>query len=220
MEKYFTIIEWVYNISVITTIIPVIVAIFRWKFFDFTLKIAAIHALKNFLVSSIGLYFSSMNESHRALYFVSLCLDIMLVSLFAVSIFDFKKEIKWCLALLCAIFIGLVINDYLTTNNPISSNLSTAETIAVIIVSIIMLRKVILQYKSSVYKQSLIWVISALLIGNLYSILIITLRQSFAAYSTDFMQFWWYLASPFFIVITRLMIAYGFYIIYYKVKDK
>jgi hypothetical protein len=219
MEKYFSIIEWAYNISVCSSIIPVIAAIFRWKYFNFPLKIAATQALRGLVFSSLGLYFASIGDSHRFLYFLSPCLDIILVSLFAIGIFDFKKEIKWGLALLCLIFIGLLANDYLTTNNPISSNLSTAETIAVIIVSIIMLRKVVLQYKSSVYKQSLIWVISALLIGNLFSILIITLRQSFAAYSTDLMQFWWYLASPFFIVITRLMVAYGFYIIRNKVKN-
>jgi hypothetical protein len=220
MAQYFYIIEWAFNISVGTSIFPFIVAIFRWKFINFPLKIVAINTLKVFIFGAIGLYFSYTNHNNQLLFYISPCLDIILLSLLFVSIFDVRKEIKWAFALLCVIFIGLMINDYLTSKTLLSSFLSTAETLFVIIVSILMLRKVILQYKSSIYKRSLIWILSALLIINLFSILISTLMETFSEYSNKFMQLSWYLSSPLFIVITNLMVAYGFYIIDYKVKDK
>ncbi len=219
MEKYFSIIEWAYNISIGTAIIPVIVAIFRWKFFNFPLKIATYNVIRAFIISWIAFYFSNIEHSQQLLYHLSPCLDIILVSLLTISIFDLGKELKWVLALLCIIFICLMINDFLTTKNLISSYMSSAETIFVIIVSILMLRKIVLTYKSSTYKRSLIWIISALLIMNLFSILISTLMEKLSAYSTDFMQLCWYLSSPLFIVITNLMVAYGFYIIRNKVKE-
>ena len=220
MEQYFDIIEWAYNISVCTTIIPAIAAIFRWKFFNFPLKIAAVHTIRGFVISSIGLYFSYINHSNRLLYHISPCLDIILISLLFIAIFDVRKEIKWVLALLCAIFIAFMINDYLNTKNFIGSYLTTAETVFVIILLIFMLRKIVLTYKSNTYKRSLIWILSALLISNLFAILIQTLMESFSAYSTKFMQFSWYISSFLFVIITNLMVAYGFYIIDYKVKEK
>lgn len=220
MEQYFTIIEWAYNISVGTAIIPVIVAIFRWKFYNYPLKIAALNAIRVFGISSIGLYFSYTNHNNRLLYHISPCLDIILISLLFVAIFNVSKEIKWGLALVCVIFIGFMINDYLNTKNFIGSYFTSSETIFVIILLILMLRKVVLTYRSSTYKRSLIWILSALLISNLFSILISTLMETFSAYSTKFMEFSWYMSSFLFIIITNLMIAYGFFIIKSKVKEK
>jgi hypothetical protein len=220
MEQYFDIIEWAYNISVGTAIIPVIVAIFRWKLSNRPLKIATLNAIRGFLISSIGLYLSSTNFSNRLLYHISPCLDIILISILFVAIFDVSKEIKWGLALVCVIFMAFMIHDYLNTKNFIGSYLTSFETVFVIIFLILMLRKVVLTYKSSTYKRSLIWILSALLISNLFSILISTLMESFSAYSTKLMQFSWYISSFLFVIITNLMVAYGFYIIDYKVKDK
>ena len=219
MEKYINIIEKSYDLSLISHFIPVIVAIFRWKYFNFLLKVAAINFLKVLIISLLGFYSSHINDNHRYLYYLSPCLDIILVSLISVAIFDFKKELNWGLALICTIFIVVVTNDYFTTKGQISSYLSTAETGFVIIISILMLRKVALTYKSSVYKRSVIWILSALLISNLFAILIQTLMEKMLAYSTDFMQLYWYLSSPLFIIITNLMVAYGFYIIRNKVKE-
>jgi hypothetical protein len=219
MEKYFKIIDWAYNISVLTHIIPVIAAIFRWKFLNFSLKIVAVNIIKVFIISTIGLYFYYTGESNRLLYSISPCLDIILVSLLLLSIFNFKKMFIWILALLCVIFISSMINDYFTTKTLLSSYLSTAETVFVIIASILMLRKVVLTYKSSTYKRSLIWIISALLIINLFSILISTLMEKMSAYSNEFMHLLLYLSSPLFIVTTNLMVAYGFYIIRNKVRE-
>lgn len=219
MEQYFKIIEWAYNFSIVTLIIPVIAAIFRWKFFNLSLRLAAIQALRIFIFGLFSLYYANIGDSHRYLYYLSPCLDIVLVSLFAVSIFNFRKELNWGLALLCAVFIVLVTNDYFTTKSPISSYLSTAETIFVIIFSILMLRKVVLTYKSSTYKRSLIWIISALLISNLSAILIPTLMEKMSAYSTELMQLSWYLFYSLFNVITNLMVAYGFYIIRNRVRE-
>jgi hypothetical protein len=219
MEKYFKIIDWAYNLSVLTLTIPVITAIFRWKFLNFSLKMAAINAIRMLMLGMIGLYFYYSGQSNRVIFYLSTCLDIVLVSLLYTSIFDLRKEIRWGLRLLCIIFIGLMINDYLITKTLISSYLSTTETVFVIIVSILMLRKVALEYKSGTYKRSLIWIISALLIMNLFSILISTLMEKMATYSNDFMQLCWYLSSPLFIIITNLMVAYGFYIIRNKVRE-
>ncbi len=219
MEKYYKIFEWAYNLSVVTLIIPVIAAIFRWKFLNFSLKIAAINIIKMLIISTIGLYFYYTGESNRLLYSISTCLDIILVSLLLLSIFNFKKVLKWGLVSLCIIFIGLMIKDYFNTKTLLSSYLTTAETIFVIIASILMLRKVALTYKSSSYKRSLIWILSALLIMNLFSILISTLMEKMLSYSNEFMQFCLYLSSPLFIVITNLMVAYGFYIIRNKVRE-
>jgi hypothetical protein len=219
MEKYFYIIEWAYNISIATAIIPVMVAIFRWNFLNLSLKIAATNAIKAFIVSWIAFYFSNIEHNQRLLYYISPCIDIILVSLLVITIFIFEEKLKWCLVLLCFIFIGLMINDYLTTTTLISSYLSSAETIFVIIISIFMLRKVVLTYKSSTYKRSLIWIISALLISNLSAILIPTLMEKISAYSTELMQLSWYLFYSLFIVITNLMVAYGFYIIRNKVRE-
>ena len=219
MEKYFNVIEWAYNISVAVTIIPLMATIFKWKFFNFPLKIVGIYCLRSLIQSSMGLYLYYTDQSNRLLFYVSPSLDIILISLLTVSIFDFKNYLKLSLTLLCAIFIGLIVNDYLTTTTLISSYLSTAETVFVILVSVLMLRKIALQYKSSTYKRSLIWIISALLISNLFSILITTLNQKIMGYSNDLLHFLWYLSSPFFIVITNLMVAYGFYIIRNKVRE-
>ncbi len=220
MEQYFTIVEWAYDVSVGTALIPVIVAIFRWKFFNFPLKIAGIFQLRALVQGSIGLYLSYTNHSNRLLFHISPCLDIILISLLFVAIFDVRKEIKWLLALLSVIFIAFMVNDYLNTKNFIGSYLTTAETVFVIILLILMLRKVVLTYKSSTYKRSLILILSALLIGNLFSTLISTLMETFSAYSTKLMQYSWYLSSFLFTIITNLMVAYGFYIIRSKVKDK
>lgn len=219
MEQYFYIIEEAFNLSVVTAIIPVIVAIFRWFFFNSTLKIAAIIAFRALIFVSISLYFYYSSQSNRFVYYLSPCLDILLVSLLLISIFSFKKELKFALALICVVFIGLMINDYLTTKTLISSYLSSSETIFVIIVSILMLRKVALTYKSSTYKRSLIWILSALLISNLFSILISTLMEKISSYSNKLLELSWYLSSPLFIVTTNLMVAYGFYIIRNKVKE-
>jgi uncharacterized membrane protein len=220
MEKYFFNIERIYDLSLISYAIPVIVAIFRWKFFNLPMKIAAINALRALIIISFGLYLSYTNHNNQFLFYLSPCLDIILISLLAVAIFDFRKELNWVLTLLCVIFIGLMINDYLTSKTLLSSLLSTVETIFVIILLILMLRKVVLTFKSSTYKRSLIWIFAALLIMNLFSILISTLMETFSEYSNKFMQLSWYLSSPLFIVITNLMVAYGFYIIDYKVKEK
>lgn len=219
MEKYFYIIERAYNFSVITLIIPLITAIFRWKFFNLSLKLAAIQALRIFIFGLLSLYYANIGDSHRYLYYLSPCLDIILVSSLVVSIFNFRKEINWGWALLCVIYIALVNNDFFTTKNPINSYLTSAETVFVIFASILMLRKVVLTYKSSTYKRSLIWIISALLISNLFAILLQMLMEKFSAYSTDLMQLYWYLSSPLFMVITNLMVAYGFYIIRNKVRE-
>jgi hypothetical protein len=219
MEKYSYIIEWAYNISIGTAIVPVIVAIFRGKFFNFPLKIATINAIRVFIISWMALYFSFMNHNNQFFFYIGPCLDIILVSLLTISIFDLRKELKWILTLLCVIFISLMIKDYLTSKTLLNSYLSTAETIFVIIVSILMLRKVVLTYKSSTYKRSLIWILSALLIINLSAILIPTLMEKFAAYSTELMQLSWYLFYSLFIIITNLMVAYGFYIIRNKVRE-
>jgi hypothetical protein len=219
MEQYADIIEWTYNISIGTAIIPVIVVIFRGIFFNFPLKIVAIHAIRAFSISWIALYLSYTNHSNQFLFYLSTCLDIILISLIAVAIFDFRTVIKWVLALICIIFIGLMIKDYLTSKTLLNSYLSTTETIFVIIISIFMLRKVVLTYKSSIYKRSLIWIISALLISNLSAILIPTLMEKISAYSTELMQLSWYLFYSLFIVITNLMVAYGFYIIRNKVRE-
>lgn len=220
MEQYFNIIEWVYDISVSTAIIPAIVAIFRWKFFNFPLKIVGIYQLRALIQGSVGLYLSYTNHSNRLLYHISPCLDIILISLLFVAILDVRKEIKWVFALVCVIFIAFMINDYLNTKNFIGSNLTSSETVFVIILLILMLRKIVLTYKSSTYKRSLIWILSALLISNLFSILISTLMEVFSAYSTNLMQLSWYLSSFIFTIITNLMVAYGFYIIDSKVKEK
>jgi hypothetical protein len=135
------------------------------------------------------------------------------------AIFDLEKELKWVLALLCVIFIGLTINDYLSSKTLLNSYLLATETIFVIFVSILMLRKVVLTYRSSTYKRSLIWIISALLIINLSAILIPTLMEKISAFSTDLMQHLWYLFYTLFIIITNLMVAYGFYIIRNKVRE-
>lgn len=219
MEQYVDIIEWAYNISIGTAIIPVIAVIFKWRYLNFPLKITAIQAFRGLIFGLVSLYYANVGDSHRYLYYLSPCLDIILVSLLAVAIFDFKKELNWGLALICTIFIIVVTNDYFTTKSPISSYLSTAETIFVIIISIFLLRKVVITYKSSTYKRSLIWIISAMLIMNLFSILISILMEKISAYSNDFMQLSWYLSSPLFIVITNLMVAYGFYIIRNKVRE-
>jgi hypothetical protein len=219
MEKYSYIIEWAYNISIGTAIIPVIVVIFRWKFFNFHLKIVATNTIKVFMISWIAFYFSYLNHNQQFLFYLSPCLDIILISLIAVIILGFRNEIKWVLTLCCVIFISLMINDYITSKTLLSSYLSTVETIFVTILLILMLRKVTLTYKSSTYKRSLIWILSALLIMNLFSILISTLVEKFSDYSTDLMQLYWYLSSPLFIVITNLMVAYGFYIIRNKVRE-
>ncbi len=219
MEKYFYIIEWAYNISIGTAIIPAIAAIFRGKFLNFPLKIAAINIIRTLILGVLGLYFSFINHNNQFLFYLSPCLDIILISLLTISIFDLGKELKWVLTLLCVIFISLMIKDYLTSKTLLNSYLSSAETVFVIIISILMLRKVVLTYKSSTYKRSLIWILSALLIMNLYSILISTLMEKISTYSNELMQFYWYLSSPLFIVITNLMVAYGFYIIRNKVKE-
>lgn len=219
MEKYFYIIEWAYNFSVVTLIIPVIAAFFKWNFLNFSLKLAAVQAIRILIVGLLSLYYANIEHSQRLLYHVSPCLDIILVSLLIATIFDFKNQFKWSLALLCITFIVLVINDYLTTKALISSYLSTAETIFVIIASILMLRKVVLTYRSSTYKRSLIWILSALLISNLCGILIPILMEKISAYSTDLMQLSWYLFYSLFNVITNLMVAYGFYIIRNKVRE-
>jgi hypothetical protein len=219
MEKYFYIVEWAYNVSIITAIIPVIAAIFRGKFFNFPLKIAAINAIKSFSISWLALYFSFINHSNQFFFYLSPCLDIILVSLLTMAIFDLEKELKWVLALLCVIFIGLTINDYLSSKTLLNSYLLATETIFVIFVSILMLRKVVLTYRSSTYKRSLIWILSALLIINLSAILIPTLMEKISAFSTDLMQHLWYLFYTLFIIITNLMVAYGFYIIRNKVRE-
>jgi hypothetical protein len=219
MEKYSYIVEWAYNISIGTAIIPVIVAIFRGKFFNFPLKIATFNAVRVLIISWLALYFSFINHSNQFFFYIGPCLDIILVCLLTISIFDLGKEFKWILTLLCVIFISLMIKDYLTSKTVLNSYLSTAETIFVIIVSILMLRKVVLTYKSSTYKRSLIWIISALLIINLSAILIPTLMEKFNAYSTELMQLSWYLFYSLFIVTTNLMVAYGFYIIRNKVRE-
>ena len=220
MGQYFYLIEKAYDISLISHFIPVIVAIFRLRFFNLFLKIATVNFTKVLIVSMLGLYFSYTKQNNQFLFYLSPCLDIILLSLLFVSIFDFRKEIKWALALLCVIFIAFMIKDYLTSKTLLSSFLTTAETVFVIILLVLMLRKVMLQYKSNTYKRSLIWILSALLISNLFSILISTLMESFAAYSTKFMEFSWYISSFLFTIITNLMVAYGFYIIRSKVKEK
>jgi hypothetical protein len=219
MEKYFSLIERAYDLSLFSNLIPCMVAISKWKSCNFPLKIVAIQSFRTLLFVLISRYYGSIDDSHRGLYYLSPCLDIILVSLLAVTIFDFKKELRWYFALICIIFIALVTNNYFTTTSPISNYFSTGETIFVVIISILILRKVTLTYKSSTYKRSLIWIISALLIMNLFSILISTLMEKMSAYSTDFMQLCWYLSSPLFIVITNLMSTYGFYIIRNKVRE-
>jgi hypothetical protein len=219
MEKYFYVVEWAYNVSIATAIIPVMVAIFRWNFLNLSLKIAASNAIKAFIVSWIAFYFSNIEHNQRLLYYISPCIDIILVTSFVITIFILGEQLKWGLILLCFIFIGLMINDYLISRTLISSYLTSAETVFVIIVSILMLRKVVLTYKSSTYKRSLIWVLSALLIINLSAILIPTLMEKISAFSTDLMQHLWYLFYTLFIIITNLMVAYGFYIIRNKVRE-
>jgi hypothetical protein len=219
MEKYFYLVEWAYNISIGTAIVPVIAAIFRGKYFNFPLKIAAINAVRIFIISWMALYFSFMNHNNQFFFYIGPCLDIILVSLLTISIFNLKKELKWALALLCVTFIALTINDYLSSKTLLNSYLLATETIFVIIVSILMLRKVVLTYKSSTYKRSLILVLSALLIINLSAILIPTLMEKISAFSTDLMQHLWYLFYTLFIIITNLMVAYGFYIIRNKVRE-
>jgi hypothetical protein len=179
----------------------------------------SINYLRGLILGALSLYYANIGHSQRLLYNLGTCLDIVLVSLLAVAIFDFRKELICGLALLCAIFITLMINDYVTTKTLISSYLSSAETVFVIIISILMLRKVVLTYKSSSYKHSLIWILFALLISNLSAILIPTLMEKISAYSTELMQLSWYLFYSFFIVITNLMVTYGFYIIRNKVKE-
>ena len=88
MEKYSYIIEWAYNISIGTAIIPVIVAIFKAKFFNFPLKIATINAVRVFIISWLALYFSFMNHNNQFFFYLGPCLDIILVSLLTMAIFD------------------------------------------------------------------------------------------------------------------------------------
>jgi hypothetical protein len=219
MEKYTNIIEWAYNLSVGTILIPVIVAIFRWKYFNFPLKMVAINYLRGLILGSLSLYYAKIGHSQQLLYSLGTCIDIILVFLTAQYVLNFRKDLKLILTFFCIIFLGLMINDYITTNALFSSYLLNAETIFVIIVSILMLRKVALTYKSNTYKRSLIWILSAVLISNLFSILLQTLMEKMSAYSNDLMQLSWYLSSPLFMVITNLMVAYGFYIIRNKVRE-
>lgn len=219
MEQYYHVIEQAYNISLFSHVIPLVVVIFRLRFLNFSLKIASINVLRGFVITSIGLYFYYTNQSNRLLFYISPSLDIVLVSLLATAIFDFRKELKWGLALVCILFITLMIYDYLNSNTLLSSYLSTIETLFVIIISVFMLRKIALQYKSSIYKRSLIWIITALLVSNLFAFLIASLNEIIMGYSSKFLHFIWYLSSPLFIVITNLMVAYGFYIIRNKVRE-
>ncbi len=219
MEQYIQIIERAYDLSLISHAIPSIVVVFRWKYFNFPLKITAINAVRTLLITALAYYFSYSNHNNQFFFYLSPCIDIILVSLLFHAIFNFRQEMKWGLALLCVIFVGLMIKDYLTTKTLISSYLTTVEAMFVIIVSILLLRKIVLEYKSSTYKKALIWIVSALLIINLFSILISTLMGIIFAYSSNLLKLSWYLSSPLFIVITNLMVAYGFYIIRHKVKN-
>lgn len=220
MEKYLYIINRAFDISLITYAIPIIIAIFGWKFYNYPLKLAIINTIRTAIVAAIGLYFYYTNQSNKILYTVSPCFDIILVSLLFVAVFDLKKELKWILAIICTIFSVLMFYDYFASKNLTSTYLATFETAFVIILSIIMLRKVVLNYKSGTYKRSLTWILSALLVINIFAILSTSLTQTILAYSNKLLHLYWYLFSPLFIIITNLMVAYGFYIIRYKVKER
>lgn len=219
MDRYYYILEKLYDISIFTFIIPSLIAIFRWKFFNFHLKIIAVNAFRGLIISSIALAFYYTNYNNRFFYYLSPCLDILLISLLTGTILN-NKKINIGLSAICLVFISLMIYDYSNSKSMISTYLTSSETLFVIILMLILLRKIILQFKSGLYKKSLIWLLTAILVSNLFSILVISFNQIILDYSNELLHFSWYLSSPIVIIITNIMTAYGFFIIKHPIKSK
>jgi hypothetical protein len=219
MNDYYFILERLYDVSILTFVIPAILAVLRWKFFNFTLRIIAVNTFRALVISSGALIFYYTHYSNRVFYYASPCLDIILLSLVAASFFQ-NKKINIGLSGICAVFISLMIYDYFNSESMISTYLTSFETVYVIIILLVLLRKIILTFRSGTYKKSLIWLLVALLISNLFSMLVISFNQIVLDYSSELLRFSWYLSSPTIIIITNLMTSYGFFIVKHPVKSR
>lgn len=219
MNKYYYILERLYDISILTFLIPSIIAIFRWKFFNLHLKIIAVSTFRVLIISSIALFFNYIKYDNRFFYYLSPCLDILVISWLVASFYN-NKKLNIGLLLICVIYISLMIYDYFHSTSMISTYLTNSETLFVIIVLLILLRKIILSYKSGVYKRSLIFTLVALLIANLFSLLVVSFNQVMLDYSGELLRFCWYLSSPIIITLTNLLTAYGFFIIKHQIKGR
>ncbi len=219
MEKYYGLIEQVYNASVLFFIIPSLVALFKWKYFDNNIKLASLNIIRGCIISCLALFLASKNYNNQFVFFISPCLDIALVSLLAVNVLNVSKIFKIIISIVCLAFIAIMIFEYFQVSHPRYGVLTSFETIFVIFLTSIMLRKVILFYKSGMYKKVLLALLFSTLISNLFSVLYTSFSRTITEYSSTVLQVSVYLSAPFISVITNLMCVYAFYLIQHKMKE-
>lgn len=210
MEQYYSTIERVYDLSVFTMLIPAVAAAFKWRFFEFSLKLAAIHTFRGAIISLTALAFYYQNYTNRPLYYISSCLDIILMSLLVSYILN-KKKYSLLLFSIVIGFVLLMIYDYFNDKKElmINSVLMTFETVFVVAILLICLKKISDISAHPMYNRSMVWILSALIIGNLFSVLLSSFNQKVIDYSNDFFVFLWYLLSPIIIIATNAMLTYG-----------
>lgn len=221
MEKYYDVIEKIYDLSTYTTLIPAVIGVLRWRFFEFSLKLAAIHALRAAVFSHAGLIFSHFQYGTRPLYYISTCLDLGLMCLLGAYILAEKRYSLALLGLVLIFWLTMLCNYFVEDSKQLmSSNLMSIETIFVIFIIIISLRKVSSTIAFSSYKSAMIWILSALLFGNLLALLLSFFTKSVNEYSNYFFLFCWYLISPAVIILMNGMLSRGFLMVRKPLSEK
>ncbi|WP_149240162.1 hypothetical protein [Dyadobacter sp. 32] len=211
MEEYYKVIEHIYDFSVVTTSFPAIISLLRWRNFDLILKIFAVHTWKGAVISIGALFFYYQGLSNRPFYYIDTCLDIALVSIIA-SLIVRSRSFYITTFVLSAGFILIMCYDYLhdKTDKLINTQLTSLESIYVIVVTLILLRLVSLRNGTERYKKSLIWLLSALVISNLFSLLVSSLNEVVQAHSNELFRFLWYVSSPLIIILTNFILIFGY----------
>ena len=212
------IIEKIYNVSVLFAILPGLFAIYKWKYFNLSLIFIGLQAIRGMVMGPLSLYLSSQNLNNSFLYFLSPCLDIILVSLMAYSILGFPKPVKYFISAICILFIVCMTLNNFFGMSLFKPYLSTFESIFVIILLGLMLRHVLINYKTGNYKKVLVWLIMAMFIGNLFSVLLSSFSGAIQSYSNELQQALWFSISPLIIIITSIMKMLGFSLLQKKVK--
>lgn len=158
--------------------------------------------------------FYHINYSNRLLYYVSPCTDIMLMSLLFVVTYTKEKFVRYALIGTCSLFLIVMSYDYIKgdINQQINPYLTSGETLFVIILLLLMFRIIVVEQNKRLYRKAMLWLLTALLIGNLFSILFSSFSNVIQSYSNELYLFLIYVTSPF-AILTNTLSMYGFYLV-------
>jgi hypothetical protein len=215
MEKYYSIAEKIYDFSIFTYLLPVVIAIWKWRFFNLPLKVLGLISVRALIITWLAMLFYYIKYDSRMLYYISPCTDIIMMSILFTTVYPNNKIIKYGLISICSFFILFMFYDFVFGNAKQQMNpyLTSFETLFVIVLLLIMFRKFIAVLAYNQFRKSMLWLLAALLIGNLFSILFTTFSNSIQSYSLDLYKFIIYITSPFILIMTNVFSVYGFYIV-------